>query len=632
MWTQKTQNAGWPSATPAAAVATDSTIFAFIGSSSSGEVWSSTDAILWTLVTAQPGFYLPAVGLGLTFSKSTLFAFGAASLSAQYPYNEVWSSQDGITWRQLSSWLPESRDYGASVTIDGQILLFGGASKNTDPALSPTNTVFGANASACQWVTVTSAAPWSPRSYLTAATTANGSVMLTGGYKANDVWLLLVPEVPTTTTLSTSTPLTTALPTTATMTTGVTATSTPAAAPLIENAISTSAATLLATFGGVSAIGTGVSIAGSHSSPSPGTGLFAVVAVFQVSVLTRYFLQHETKLAESYDDYAGSFRWALGHPTYSHPHSSKVSDQSWRDTCTHDACLLPVAISVAVLSGLPVLLLMLHRICRSRDAPVPMADENPAFMVRFRDKLKTLPPLFVGSFALWMSLQVTFLPVILASALGAVHESLVFSLPLGLFGVGLPLFHGLALLHTSERDWSPNSDFSVFRSINGLGRGTVAHTCLTRVLRRSGYSYHHRFFGLLEQGLQLTYIVCAVLVSQFFSENWALYAEIFTCVCLLAFAMVVLLLPRCLQHDARYAKHLDLWLRPALLLFLILGSHFGIDGVATLVGLIVVPLLVLAAKAILAISLVVRFLCRQAPRSHLQREAQADLETFRLLD
>ena len=105
--------------------------------------------------------------------------------------NDVWSSEDGKTWKletAKASWSP--RAYHASVVLNGKLWVFGGGSYV--PKYHATNDVWCSD-DGIHWEQITEHAPWSPRLWFSAVVHRQ-RIWVLGGWSNNpsenrgDVW------------------------------------------------------------------------------------------------------------------------------------------------------------------------------------------------------------------------------------------------------------------------------------------------------------------------------------------------------------------------------------------------------------------------------------------------------------
>ena len=100
------------------------------GHGASGEVWSSTDGVNWTMVTKKAG-WSPRIAAGAVAFKGRMWILGGTE---NYYFgddtslkNDVWSSADGKEWKRETASAPWSpRAYHAAVVHDGKLWVIGG--------------------------------------------------------------------------------------------------------------------------------------------------------------------------------------------------------------------------------------------------------------------------------------------------------------------------------------------------------------------------------------------------------------------------------------------------------------------------------------------------------------------------
>ncbi|MFO0879730.1 MAG: kelch repeat-containing protein [Gemmataceae bacterium] len=165
--------------------------------SASNEVWSSEDGTTWKQATAAAG-WSPRIAAGAVVFKDRMWILGGVQ---KYYFgddkdlkNDVWSSADGITWKQETArapWAP--RAYHAAVVHDGKLWVFGGG--NYLPRYQGYNDVWS-SPDGVNWTEVTAKAPWSPRIWFSAVAYRDHLWVLGGWYgptmgskNYNDVWI-----------------------------------------------------------------------------------------------------------------------------------------------------------------------------------------------------------------------------------------------------------------------------------------------------------------------------------------------------------------------------------------------------------------------------------------------------------
>ncbi len=158
------------------------------------EVWSSTDGKTWKLV-APAAAWSPRLAAGVAVFKNRLWILGGTE---NYYFgdqsslkNDVWSSDDGQFWRletPSAPWLP--RAYLQAVAYAGKLWVMGGG--NYVPEYEANNDVWCSD-DGVHWEQVTAHAPWSPRLWFSAVTYRD-HIWVLGGWSNNpfrnwnDVW------------------------------------------------------------------------------------------------------------------------------------------------------------------------------------------------------------------------------------------------------------------------------------------------------------------------------------------------------------------------------------------------------------------------------------------------------------
>ncbi len=164
------------------------------GHSASNEVWWSTDGANWEQATANAG-WSPRIAAAVVDFKGKMWLLGGTE---NYYFgdekslkNDVWSSGDGKEWKLVTAnagWSP--RAYHQAVVLNDKIYVFGGG--NYVPQYHAVNDVWCSD-DGIRWTQVTDAAPWAPRLWFSSAVYRDRMWVL-GGWSNNpsknwgDVW------------------------------------------------------------------------------------------------------------------------------------------------------------------------------------------------------------------------------------------------------------------------------------------------------------------------------------------------------------------------------------------------------------------------------------------------------------
>ena len=157
--------------------------------SSSNQVWSSTDGVTWDQVTDDAG-WTPRVAAGLVNFKGKMWILGGIE---DYYFgdknsikNDVWSSSDGKNWTQVTKnaeWSP--RAYHQAVVFDNKMWVLGGG--NYVPEYHSNNDVWSSE-DGVHWTQVTSGAPWGSRMWFSSVVYRDRIFVLGGWQKEQDNW------------------------------------------------------------------------------------------------------------------------------------------------------------------------------------------------------------------------------------------------------------------------------------------------------------------------------------------------------------------------------------------------------------------------------------------------------------
>jgi len=163
------------------------------GHSAGNEVWSSTDGAQWKQVTDHAD-WTPRLAAGIVTFKNKMWVLGGTE---NYYFgddnslkNDVWYSSDGSHWELATSnagWSP--RAYHQAVVHDNKIWVLGGG--NYVPNHHALNDVW-CSEDGVNWTQVSDEAPWEPRLWFSSVVYRNRIWVLGGWSQSNnnfdDVW------------------------------------------------------------------------------------------------------------------------------------------------------------------------------------------------------------------------------------------------------------------------------------------------------------------------------------------------------------------------------------------------------------------------------------------------------------
>lgn len=168
-WQQATAAAAWSPRLAAGIVAFKGRMWILGGSenyyfgdarSLKNDVWSSTDGKNWNLATADAGWKPRAYHQAVVLNDR-MYVFGGGNYVPEYQaMNDVWSSADGVTWRQETSKAPwAARLWFTSVVYRGCMWVLGGWSNQ--PAMNHGDVWYSQNGR--DWVQLKSDVTWKAR-------------------------------------------------------------------------------------------------------------------------------------------------------------------------------------------------------------------------------------------------------------------------------------------------------------------------------------------------------------------------------------------------------------------------------------------------------------------------------------
>ena len=164
------------------------------GHSASNEVWWSTDGAKWEQATDHAG-WTPRIAAAVVEFKGRMWMLGGTE---NYYFgddsslkNDVWSSADGKNWTQHTNnagWSP--RAYHQAAVLNGKMYVFGGG--NYVPKYHGVNDVW-CSEDGEKWTQLTEHAGWSPRLWFSSVVYRD-QIWVLGGWSNNpsknwgDVW------------------------------------------------------------------------------------------------------------------------------------------------------------------------------------------------------------------------------------------------------------------------------------------------------------------------------------------------------------------------------------------------------------------------------------------------------------
>lgn len=162
------------------------------------DVWSSADGKTWMLVNNEVPWGPRVLHYTAAFADK-IWVIGGQTIPPIGPadetfYRDIWTTTDGITWEQTKPaepFWPQRGMIGGSAVKDGRIWILGGGTYDTPktPQRKYFNDVWS-SADGIHWKEHTKAAPWAARQYHDVAVWDGRLWVMEGYAKANrnDVW------------------------------------------------------------------------------------------------------------------------------------------------------------------------------------------------------------------------------------------------------------------------------------------------------------------------------------------------------------------------------------------------------------------------------------------------------------
>lgn len=200
-WRQETARAGWSPRLAAATVEFRGRMWILGGTedyyfgdrkSLKNDVWSSADGKTWTMATADAG-WAPRAYHQAVVLDGKMWVFGGGNYVPEYQaYNDVWSSEDGVHWTQVTAAAPwPPRLWFSAVSYQGHMWVLGGWSRV--PETNWGDVWYSKNGK--DWTRLTAETIWKERHELS-AWVLDGKIFVGGGHAkplSSEVWSLRVP-------------------------------------------------------------------------------------------------------------------------------------------------------------------------------------------------------------------------------------------------------------------------------------------------------------------------------------------------------------------------------------------------------------------------------------------------------
>jgi hypothetical protein len=200
-WTRLVGKAIWSPRDGAALLLQNDRVWLFGGSPSNeildlGDVWSTVDGIDWRREVDQAAWTPSANAMSVAFGGRMWRMGGFVKRENRFlPISEIWASADGRNWTLASSkpdW--EARGGGALVVHNEKLWLLGGTRHPHNEGDQPLWNDVWSTENGIDWKEITSNAPWKPRAFHSAIAHNDRLWILGGGHWGKsatyyrDVW------------------------------------------------------------------------------------------------------------------------------------------------------------------------------------------------------------------------------------------------------------------------------------------------------------------------------------------------------------------------------------------------------------------------------------------------------------
>jgi len=205
-WTTATANAQWSARRGQGAAVYNNKMWVLGGRDAGGsknDVWWSSDGVRWTSATTAAPWAPRAYHATLVFGNKIWVMGGVDDRGTEVAvFNDIWSSADGVTWTSSTAQLPRGpspylREGFGAVVCDGKMWFMGGATYEMFPRtyIRPWNDVWSST-DGNSWRQVTAGAAWSGRWGFSLVVHNRKMWLLGGGNNGgmlSDVWYSELP-------------------------------------------------------------------------------------------------------------------------------------------------------------------------------------------------------------------------------------------------------------------------------------------------------------------------------------------------------------------------------------------------------------------------------------------------------
>ena len=148
--------------------------------------YSSSDGLTWT--EHHKTDWGERIYHSVAYFKGRLWMYGGLDYQTRTFLNDVWSSGDGVSWTRVGTAAWAARGSQAMVVYHDRLWMFGGANHSADDRSTDgfLNDVWVSD-DGVTWTLVTHAAPWTPRDKA-GVVVFNDELYLLGGQGTADVW------------------------------------------------------------------------------------------------------------------------------------------------------------------------------------------------------------------------------------------------------------------------------------------------------------------------------------------------------------------------------------------------------------------------------------------------------------